>query len=133
MTPIFRLFFSMRQLVTYDDFGNVGTLVIDDFKNNLTASNRMKGPHGMHPVNDPMWTEKHKEVGKDNNRDTCRSCHGVNGEGTVLARTGADRVLECKEKEIPGCNETSQGKRISLSRGTQVSCALCHDNFIDKD
>ena len=106
---------------------------IDDFKNNLTASNRMKGPHGMHPVNDPMWTEKHKEVGKDNNRDTCRSCHGVNGEGTVLARTGADRVLECKEKEIPGCNETSQGKRISLSRGTQVSCALCHDNFIDKD
>ena len=30
MTPIFRLFFSKRQLVMYDDFGNVGTLVISE-------------------------------------------------------------------------------------------------------
>ena len=24
----------------------------------------MKGPHGMHPTDDPMWTDKHKEVNK---------------------------------------------------------------------
>jgi hypothetical protein len=50
---------------------------------------------------------------------------------TLPERTG--RRPECKEKDIPGCNETGQGKRIQLSRGTQASCALCHDNFIDKD
>jgi len=30
VTPIFRPFFSMRQLVTHDDFGNVGTVVAPD-------------------------------------------------------------------------------------------------------
>ena len=87
----------------------------------------------MHPVNDPMWTEKHKEVDKDNNRNSCRACHGVNGEGTVLARLAADRTLECKDTDVPGCNETSEGKRIQLTRGTQVSCLLCHDNEINDD
>ena len=44
------------------DFGQ-----IDDFKGNLDAAGLMKGLHGMHPVDDPMWTEKHKEVFKDSN------------------------------------------------------------------
>jgi hypothetical protein len=106
---------------------------IDDFKNNLTADGRMKGPHGMHPVNDPMWTEKHKEVDRGNSRNACRSCHGVNGEGTVLSRTGADRVFECKETDLPGCRETNQGKVIDLEKDTEVSCTQCHDNYINKD
>ena len=33
MTPIFRLFFSIYQLVTCDAFGNVGTLVMLNIKN----------------------------------------------------------------------------------------------------
>ena len=123
--------------------GHTGTLIeckschgknsfdIDDFKNNLTANGRMKGPHGMHPVNDPMWTEKHKEVDKDNNRNACRSCHGVNGEGTVLSRVAKKRVFECDETDRPGCSETGNGKTITLGKGTQVSCTLCHDNYIN--
>ncbi|MGB5718859.1 MAG: hypothetical protein WBN81_17420, partial [Gammaproteobacteria bacterium] len=123
--------------------GHTGTLIeckschgknsfdIDDFKNNLTANGRMKGPHGMHPVNDPMWTEKHKEVDKDNNRNACRSCHGVDGEGPVLSRVAKKRVFECDETDRPGCSETANGKTITLGKGTQVSCTLCHDNYIN--
>ena len=91
----------------------------------------MKGPHGMHPVNDPMWTDKHKEVDEGNNRNSCRSCHGVNGEGTVLSRVAKKRVFECEETDRPGCNETGNGKTITLSKDTQVSCTLCHDNYIN--
>ena len=123
--------------------GHTGTLIecsschgknsfsIGDFKNNMTADGRMKGPHGMHPVNDPMWTNKHEEVDENNNRNSCRACHGVNGEGTVLSRVAKKRVFECEETDRPGCKETENGKTITLSKGTQVSCTLCHDNYIN--
>jgi cytochrome c553 len=105
----------------------------DDFRNNLDADGRMKGPHGMHPVNDPEWTEKHKEVDK-NGRNSCRGCHGVDGEGTVLSRVADDRVFECEDEDLPGCRERSaSGKTIRLERGTQVSCTQCHDNYINGD
>lgn len=106
-----------------------GAFSIDDFKGSFDADGLMKGPHGMHPVDDPIWTEKHKEVFNDAETPTgtCQACHGNNLEGTVLARTAAARVLRCKETSVPGCNETSQGKQISVERGTQVSCALCHE------
>ena len=88
---------------------------------------------GMHPVNSEMWVNKHKEVDKDNNRNACRACHGGDGEGTVLSRAATNRVLECKDTDLPGCVETSQGKVINISKGTEVSCSQCHENFIDKD
>jgi len=122
--------------------GHTGTLIecsschgdnsfdIEDFKNNLTADGRMKGPHGMHPVNDRMWNVKHEEVG-EGNRNACRACHGANGEGTVLSRVAKKRVFKCDETDRPGCNESSNGKTITLSKGTQVSCTLCHDNYIN--
>jgi hypothetical protein len=88
----------------------------------------MKGPHGMHPVDDPLWTKNHKEVFKDGNTPdgTCQSCHGTNLEGTVLARTAAQRVLHCKDTDLPGCNDMPQGKRMTLEQGAPVSCDLCH-------
>jgi hypothetical protein len=102
---------------------------IDDFKENLDANNQMKGPHGMHPVNDSMWNEKHKEVDKKNNRNSCRACHGVNGEGSVLSRVADDRVFECKKSNWRNC----QGKTLNLSKGDVVSCSLCHENEINDD
>lgn len=104
----------------------------DDFKTNLDSNGRMKGPHGMHPVNNPKWTEKHKEVDK-NGRTTCKACHGVNGQGTVLSRVADDRVFECKEKDLPGCSESSGEKVIHMTSGTQVSCTQCHENYINDD
>ena len=84
----------------------------------------MEGPHGMHPVNNAMWNEKHKEV-SNLNKNSCRSCHGQNGEGTVLSRAAEDRVLRCKDTELRGCNSQ---ERIQVSRGTMISCSLCHSN-----
>ena len=42
--------------------------------------------------------------------------------GTVLSRVADDRVFECKDKDLPGCDESSGDKQIHMSRGTQVSC-----------
>lgn len=84
----------------------------------------LEGPHGMHPVGDPVWNDKHKEISEDNG-NACRVCHGGNGEGTVLSRMAETRTLECKEEDLPGCNND---KEITLTRGTEVSCTLCHDN-----
>jgi hypothetical protein len=102
------------------------TFVLKDFQRNFDADGRMKGPHGMHPVNDPMWTDRHKEVFNDGGTPpgTCQACHGALLEGSVLAQTAAARNLECKE--APGCEDTGQGKRIQIAEGTMISCGLCH-------
>ena len=103
-----------------------GRFQIDMFRRNFDADRRMKGPHGMHPVADTMWGDKHKEVFEDSATPagTCQACHGARLEGSPLARTAADRDFECKE--APACRETQSGKRIFLPKGTQISCGLCH-------
>ena len=84
----------------------------------------LDGPHGMHPVGDPLWNDKHEELAKSN-PDACRACHGLNGEGTVLSRMATTRTLKCEDKNLPDCNDNEQ---ITLTKGTEVSCTLCHDN-----
>ncbi len=99
---------------------------IEDFEE--LENGQMKGPHGMHPVNDSMWNEKHKEVDKPG-RNTCRSCHGQDGEGTVLSRAADDRVLDCKvDNNSNGCDN----KKVSVAKGTEIGCGLCHVNHINK-
>jgi len=101
-----------------------GSFDIEDFKNAMSQQGIMEGPHGMHPVNDAMWNEKHKEV-SNLSKNSCRACHGQNGEGTVLSRAAEDRVLRCKNTELPGCDSR---ERIQVSKGTMISCTLCHAN-----
>ena len=78
----------------------------------------LKGPHGMHPVNDPNWTARHKEVA-ENNRDSCRTCHGLKGQGTVLARVAATRTLR---------RDDDGNGTVTLQKGTMVRCDTCHEN-----
>lgn len=85
----------------------------------------LKGPHGLHPVNDPTWNKKHEEL-VEKNKNACRACHGLKGEGTVLARVAADRTLQAKEEQPDG------SKTITLKQGTMVSCDLCHQNELVK-
>ena len=96
------------------------------FKGNFDANGLMKGPHGMHPVNDSVWTRNHKEVFKDDRTPsgTCQACHGAQLQGTVLSQLPVARTLFCKE--APNCRDTPQGKRITLAKGTRISCTLCH-------
>ena len=81
----------------------------------------------MHPVGDTLWNEEHEELA-ENNGDACRACHGNNGEGSVLSRMADTRTLKCDEEGLPGCGND---ERITLTRGTEVSCDLCHENELD--
>lgn len=87
----------------------------------------LNGPHGMHPVGDAQWNEEHEKLAEDNG-DACRACHGNNGEGTVLARMADTRTLKCDEENLPGCGND---ETITLTRGTEVSCDLCHENELN--
>jgi hypothetical protein len=78
----------------------------------------LKGPHGMHPVNDANWTARHKEVA-ENNRDSCRTCHGLRGQGTVLSRVAATRTLR---------RDDDGNATVTLQKGTMVRCDTCHEN-----
>jgi hypothetical protein len=107
----------------------------------------LDGPHGMHPISQisgngtavdtgadiTTWNSDHKEL---NNFSSCSACHGVNGEGTVLSRTAADRTLECKEDDAPGCTKVNingdEERRVFVDQGTEVSCVLCHENKINE-
>ena len=78
----------------------------------------LNGPHGMHPVNDTNWTANHSDFA-EKQRDSCRTCHGLRGEGTVLSRVAATRTLRANERGT---------RTVTLQRGTAVRCDTCHEN-----
>lgn len=90
----------------------------------------LDGPHGMHPVASSRWNKDHEDMAK-RNRDQCRSCHGRNGEGTVLSRTAATREWTCDSEKGTLCNR--EGQRVTVARGTRVGCSQCHSNKINGD
>jgi len=75
----------------------------------------LDGPHGMHNVNDSAWNRNHEEF-FERNRQACQACHGLNLEGTMLSRAAADRTL------------SAEGRTRSVTKGTPISCTLCHGN-----
>ena len=90
--------------------------------------NTLGGPHGMHPVGDAgdrFARSGHANMAK-NNSDTCRSCHGAGGEGTVLSSMFKDRLLRCKD-ETDFCPD---GREQLFPKAHQVSCVDCHENKI---
>lgn len=82
----------------------------------------LNGPHGMHPVGDARWNEEHEELA-ERNLAQCKSCHGMQLQGTVLSRMATTRTLKC-DSDNNNCNN----ERITLSKGTEVSCGQCHEN-----
>ena len=78
----------------------------------------LNGPHGMHPVNDPRWTADHGDFA-ESRLDSCRTCHGMRGEGSVLSRVAVTRSLPASEEGT---------RTITLQQGTPVRCNLCHEN-----
>ena len=86
----------------------------------------LNGPHGMHPVNDSRWNRSHEDLA-ERNPAACQSCHGANGEGTVLSRTAADRELICKDGRGSLCS--AEGQHILVPAHTPIGCAQCHANM----
>ena len=107
--------------------GHHGTIIECDTCHALGSLGlTLGGPHGMHPVGDPTWNEEHEDIA-ENDKDRCRACHGINGEGTVLSRMAKTRTLVCEDDDRPGCvNEL-----ITLLEGTPVGCGHCHDNELN--
>ncbi|MBC8212100.1 MAG: cytochrome C [Gammaproteobacteria bacterium] len=78
------------------------------------STNSLRGPHGMHVVGETNFADGGH---KDNlNRNSCRTCHGQNGQGTVLSRTAADR-------DFRGMDNGGL-----VAKGTPVTCNMCHGN-----
>jgi hypothetical protein len=77
----------------------------------------LDGPHGMHPVGDQRWVDGHENFLERNSSDSCRTCHGTTGLGTVLAKVSINRSLTAEDK----------GK-VNLAKGSQVTCNRCHGN-----
>ncbi len=107
--------------------GHSGTIVECTACHDGTLSASLDGPHGMHPL-DRNWNDKHGDVAE---RDTtaCKSCHGSDGAGSVLSRTGAERSLQCKDEKGSLCSR--EDEIITVAKGTKVSCTLCHENKIN--
>ncbi len=81
----------------------------------------LDGPHGMHPVGATKFAEDHEKLA-ENQPDACRSCHGENGEGSVLSRSATQRSLKSDERQPDG------SKTITLPKGAIVTCYSCHEN-----
>ncbi len=82
--------------------------------NNIPLS--LNGPHGLHPVGHQPWVNRHEDLVGALTLNSCRACHGVNGEGTVLSKTPIDRTL------------TAEGANKSFTAGAQIGCGHCHGN-----
>lgn len=77
--------------------------------------NSLGGPHGMHPVGEQRFAGGHENL-VGSNRAACQACHGKTGLGTVLSKVSANRTFSI------------EGRQVSLTKGQQVSCNLCHGN-----
>jgi len=109
--------------------GHAGAIIECNACHTGTLPNRLDGPHGMHPVGAGSgWNEGHGDVAE---RDTtaCKSCHGGDGAGTVLARTATERTWQCKDEKGSLCSR--EGQSITVPKATVVSCTLCHENKIN--
>ncbi len=97
--------------------GHSGTIIECTTCHEGNLGNTLDGPHGMHAVGDTSFSNGgHEDIAEQNNGDSCRACHGLNGEGSVLSRVATNRTLR-----------TEHG-HISLAKGDVVTCSLCHDN-----
>ena len=95
-----------------------------------TLGNTLDGPHGMHPVGGSSFADGGHEKLAEKQPDSCRSCHGNNGEGSVLSKVAADRsfvIEECEKGTLCTGNKV-KNFTVNLAKGQQVSCTLCHKN-----
>ncbi len=111
--------------------GHTGTIAeCDSCHAKGTLGNTLDGPHGMHPVGGTEFADGGHEDLAEDQANECRSCHGQNGEGTVLSKVATNRsfvIDECKDGTLCPGNEVNNFT-VNLNKGDQVSCVMCHEN-----
>ena len=110
--------------------GHAGTITECSTCHEGDLGRTLNGPHGMHPVGNTRFARDHESFA-ENNGDACRSCHGQNGEGTVLSKTASARALECKDQKGSWCSR--EGQIVQVTAGTQVGCTNCHEDELNGD
>jgi hypothetical protein len=111
--------------------GHTGTIAeCDSCHAAGTLGNTLNGPHGMHPVGGTSFANGgHASLG-ENRANDCRSCHGQNGQGTVLSKVATDRsfvIEKCEHGTLcPG--DGQEPFTVNLNKGDKVSCVMCHEN-----
>jgi hypothetical protein len=99
--------------------GHAGVVIECDTCHTGDLGNTLEGPHGMHPVGaagDKFADGGHEKIA-ENDPDSCRTCHGQNGEGTVLSTMHQDRMLKTDDNGLQ-----------LFPKGHQVTCTDCHGN-----
>jgi hypothetical protein len=96
--------------------GHTGEIVECGVCHLQDLSPSLGGPHGLHNVNDPGWLAQHG-VFMQQNRNSCKACHGLDLHGTVLSRAKADRTLS-RSKILGGVT--------TIAKGNPVDCYACH-------
>jgi hypothetical protein len=75
------------------------------------------GPHGLHNINDARWIdEEHGEI-YERNKNNCKACHGIDLNGTVLAKMPVARTFRVEDSGI-----------VNLAKGELVRCNRCHQS-----
>ena len=101
--------------------GHAGTISECSTCHTAYTGMNLNGPHGMHPVGSSQWVKDHHDIAHDGaQKDACRACHGMRGEGTVLSRVPVARTLTYTHD---GATRT-----VSFAKGEQVTCTKCHGN-----
>ncbi len=72
------------------------------------------GPHGLHNVNDSRWYDEDHEDFYEDNKDSCKACHGQNLQGTPLAKMPTARSFRV------------EGNTVNYAKGDLVRCDRCH-------
>ncbi len=103
-------------LATRQIQGHMGQIAECRVCHNNTLPPTMGGPHGMHNVNSAKWGLAHPGFFAAN-ADSCKTCHGLALEGTVLSKAAAVRN-----------STTIQGAPITIPKGVSVHCSICHGN-----
>ena len=114
--------------------GHAGKLMECDTCHTGNLGTTLSGPHGMHPVGNKgystQWVSGHGDQAENQGATACKACHGLHGEGTVLAQTVVARTnLKCGEGGSL-CRGKGEGSSLTLPAGTTVGCGLCHNNPI---
>lgn len=73
------------------------------------------GPHGLHNINDARWYDGGHESYYENNKNSCRACHGLNLNGTPLSKVPIARSF------------TVEGQSRTFNKGAFVNCNKCHE------
>ena len=112
--------------------GHTGTVAECNVCHTGDLGKTLRGPHGMHPTGSSglKFADGGHEDLAEKNKNSCRACHGQNGQGTVLSKVAMDRTFtidEC-EKGSLCAGKKVKNFTVHLKKGTQVSCTLCHKN-----